>query len=115
MNTAIALDATGQHAAGHAKSRLRLLTYNIQAAVCSTRPHHYLTRSWKHVLQPPSSIDNLDRIAKLVAHYDVVALQEADAGSLRSYFTNQVEYLARSGHFPFRCNQTNRELGTFDQ
>jgi len=99
----------------NAKSRLRLLTYNIQAAVASTRPHHYLTRSWKHVLPHPSSFDNLDRIARLITHYDVVAIQEADAGSLRSYFTNQVEYLARRGHFPFWCHQTNRDLGKFAQ
>ncbi len=100
---------------GHAKSRLRLLTYNIQAAVASTRPHHYFTRSWKHVLPHPSSFDNLDRIARLASHYDVVAIQEADAGSLRSYFINQVEYLARRGHFPFWCHQTNRDLGKFAQ
>lgn len=99
----------------HAKSRLRLLTYNIQAAVASTRPHHYLTRSWKHVLPHASCFDNLDRIARLVSQYDVVAIQEADAGSLRSYFTNQVEYLARRGHFPFWCHQTNRDLGKFAQ
>lgn len=98
-----------------AKSSLRLLTYNIQAGVCSTRPHHYLTRSWKHVLPHTSSFDNLDRIARLITHYDIVAVQEADAGSLRSYFTNQVEYLARRGHFPFWCHQTNRDLGKFAQ
>ena len=97
------------------KSSLRLLSYNIQAGVASTRPHHYLTRSWKHVLPHPSSFDNLDRIARLTANYDVVAIQEADAGSMRSYFVNQVEYLARRGHFPFWCHQTNRDLGKFAQ
>src|SRR3569832_1325267 len=115
MNTAIALDDTGQRAAGHAKSRLRLLTYNIQAAVASTRPHHYLTRSWKHVLPHPSNFDNHDRIARLITHYDVVAIQEADAGSLRSYFTNQVENHTHRKHFPFWCHQTNRDLGKFAQ
>ena len=97
------------------KSSLRLLSYNIQAGVASTRPHHYLTRSWKHVLPHPSSFDNLDRIARLTANYDIVAIQEADAGSMRSYFVNQVEYLARRGHFPFWCHQTNRDLGKFAQ
>jgi endonuclease/exonuclease/phosphatase family metal-dependent hydrolase len=101
--------------AGNAKSSLRLLSYNIQAAIASTRPHHYLTHSWKHVLPHPSSFDNLDRIARLVTNYDLVAIQEADAGSLRSYFVNQVEYLAQRGHFPFWCHQTNRDLGKFAQ
>ena len=101
--------------AGHAKGSLRLLSYNIQAGIASTRPHHYLTRSWKHVLPHPSSFANLDRIARLTANYDVVAIQEADAGSMRSYFVNQVEYLAHRGHFPFWCHQTNRDLGKFAQ
>lgn len=101
--------------ANNVKSSLRLLSYNIQAAVASTRPHHYLTRSWKHVLPHPSSFDNLDRIARLAANYDLVAIQEADAGSMRSYFVNQVEYLARRGRFPFWCHQTNRDLGKFAQ
>ena len=97
------------------KSSLRLLSYNIQAGIASTRPHHYLTRSWKHLLPHPSSFDNLDRIARLASNYDLVAIQEADAGSIRSYFVNQVEYLARRGHFPFWCHQTNRDLGRFAQ
>ena len=100
---------------GNAKGSLRLLSYNIQAAIASSRPHHYLTRSWKHVLPHPSSFNNLDRIARLVANYDVVAIQEADAGSLRSYFINQVEYLAIRGDFPFWFHQTNRDLGKFAQ
>ncbi len=97
------------------KSHLRLLSYNIQAGVASVRPHHYFTQSWKHVLPHPSSFDNLDRIGRLASHYDIVAVQEADAGSLRSYFVNQVEYLARRGHFPFWYHQTNRDLGKFAQ
>ena len=97
------------------KSSLRLLSYNIQVGIASTRPHHYLTHSWKHVLPHPSSFDNLNRIARLASNYDLVAIQEADAGSMRSYFINQVEYLARHGHFPFWCHQTNRDLGRFAQ
>ncbi len=99
----------------NAKSRLRLLSYNIQVGVASTQPHHILTRSWKHVLPHPSSFDNLDRIARLVSNYDVVAIQEADSGSMRSYFINQVEYLAHRGRFPFWHHQINRDLGRFAQ
>jgi len=101
--------------AGPAKGSLRLLSYNIQVAVTSNRLHHYLTQSWRHVLPHPSSFDNLDRIARLISAYDLVAIQEADGGSMRSYFVNQVEYLARRGHFPFWCHQTNRDLGKFAQ
>lgn len=97
------------------RARLRLLSYNIQTAVAATRPHHYVTRGWKHLLPHSESFGNLDRIAHLVQDFDVVALQEVDAGSLRSSFVNQTEYLARQGRFPFWYYQTNRNLGKFAQ
>lgn len=97
------------------RTHLRLLSYNIQVGIASTRAHHYVTQGWKNVLPHPRSFENLDRIAHLVSDYDVVALQEADGGSMRSYFINQVEYLARRGRFPFWYNQTNRNLGKFAQ
>ena len=54
---------------------------------------------------------NLDRIAECLAGFDVVALQESDAGSLRTGYTNQTEYLARQSDFPYWLDQTNRRLG----
>jgi len=95
--------------------RLRLLTYNIQAGIATSRFHHYLTHSWKHVLPCPERRDNLDRIAQIVHHYDVVGLQEADAGSLRSGYINITEYLATNGGFPYWYDQTNRNFGVFAQ
>lgn len=100
---------------GAAKRHLRLLSYNIQVAVASTRLRHYVTQGWKHFLPHPRSLDNLDRIAEITRNYDIVALQEVDAGSLRSSFVNQVEYLADRGHFPFWYYQTNRNLGSLAQ
>lgn len=95
--------------------RLRLITYNIQVGIACQRYHHYLTHSWKHVLPHAESLENLDRIARLVNTFDVVALQEVDAGSFRSLFINQVEFLARRGGFPHWYYQTNRNLGKFAQ
>lgn len=95
--------------------RLRLLSYNIQAAVASVRPRHYFTQSWKHVLPHPKCLDNLDSIAHIIRDYDVVGLQEVDGGSFRSAFINQVEYLAEQGEFPFWYQQTNRNLGKLAQ
>ena len=94
-----------------AKTRLRLLSYNIQVAIASSRLRHYVTECWKHVLPHQQSFSNLDRISDLTNNYDIVALQEVDAGSIRSQFVNQVEYLARKGQFPFWHHQTNRNLG----
>ena len=104
-----------QSDAGDAKSRLRLLSYNIQVGIGSTRPHHYITQSWKHVLPHSKSFKNLDRIAKLLSSYDIVGLQETDAGSLRTGFINQTEYLADKSDFPFWYDQTNRKLGQIAQ
>jgi endonuclease/exonuclease/phosphatase family metal-dependent hydrolase len=47
-----------------------------------------------------------------VAEYDMVALQEADSGSLRSGFINQSRYLATHAGMPFWCHQSNRRVGT---
>ncbi|TPW18071.1 MAG: hypothetical protein FD130_409 [Halothiobacillaceae bacterium] len=101
--------------AASARTHLRLLSYNIQVAIASTRLRHYITQSWKHFLPHPQSFNNLDRIAEITHSYDMVALQEVDAGSLRSQFVNQVEYLAQKGNFPFWHSQTNRNFGKFAQ
>ena len=95
--------------------RLRLLTYNIQTGIATSRYRHYLTHSWKHVLPCAGRRDNLDRIAHLVRHYDIVGLQEADAGSLRSGYVNLTEYLAARAGFPYWYDQTNRNFGMFAQ
>ncbi|MDR2876519.1 MAG: endonuclease/exonuclease/phosphatase family protein [Chromatiales bacterium] len=99
----------------HTGQRLKLISYNIQVGITSTRYHHYLTQSWKHLLPHAQRMENLDRIARLVNEFDVVALQEADAGSFRSSFINQIEFLARRGEFPHWYSQTNRNLGKLAQ
>ncbi len=98
-----------------AKAKLRLLSYNIQAGIGSSRYHHYLTHSWRHVLPHARRLDNLDHIARVIGDFDVVAMQETDAGSLRSHFVNQAEYLARKAKFPFWYHQVNRNMGRLGQ
>ncbi len=95
--------------------RLRLLTYNIQTGIATNRYHQYLTHSWKHVLPCRARRGNLDRIASMVKDYDIVGLQEADAGSLRSGYVNLTEYLATRAGFPHWYDQTNRNFGMFAQ
>jgi len=92
---------------------LRLLSFNIQAGIHTSGYHHYLTRSWKHVLPYPQRLETLDRIAALAHDFDFVGVQESDGGSLRSGFINQTEYLALRGRFPYWYDQTNRNLGHF--
>ncbi|MDH3900897.1 MAG: endonuclease/exonuclease/phosphatase family protein [Gammaproteobacteria bacterium] len=110
--------ATTRHAAGtdmDMGQRIRLLSYNVQAGISTARYRHYVTHSWKHVLPHAQRFSNLDRIAHLIRDYDIIGLQEVDAGSLRSGYINLTQYLSeRSGH-SFWFDQTNRRLGRFAQ
>lgn len=94
---------------------LKLLSFNIQVGIETGAYHHYLTKSWQHLL--PSGHRNLalKRIAQIIEPFDVVALQEADGGSYRSGQINQVEYLAKLAHFPHWYQQLNRNLGSLAQ
>ena len=74
---------------------------NERVGINTQRYHHYLTRSWQHVLPHRNRFENLDRIATLLSNYDVVALQECDGGSLRSGHINQVQYLAEAAGIPY--------------
>ncbi|MEW6764418.1 MAG: endonuclease/exonuclease/phosphatase family protein [Pseudomonadota bacterium] len=103
------------HPALHTGQRLRLLSYNIQVGIASKAYREYLTSGWKHVLPSPERRRNLDRIAEVIGGYDIVGLQEVDAGSLRSEFINQAEYLAGRAELPFWKHQTNRDLGHLAQ
>ncbi|ATP42654.1 endonuclease [Pseudomonas putida] len=95
--------------------RLRLLSFNIQVGISTERYRHYLTRSWQHLLPHTGRAGNLQKIGKLLSDFDLVALQEADGGSLRSGYINQVEHLAQLGAFPYWYQQLNRNLGRFAQ
>ncbi|WP_447744284.1 endonuclease/exonuclease/phosphatase family protein [Pseudomonas nicosulfuronedens] len=95
--------------------RLRLLSFNIQVGISTERYRHYLTRGWQHLLPAAGRASNLQRIGELLHDYDVVALQEADGGSIRSGNINQVEHLAQLGAFPYWYQQLNRNLGRLAQ
>jgi len=93
------------------RQSLRLLSYNIEAGVASERYRDYLTRGWRYLVPHDGRWRRLQRIAKHLAAYDIVALQETDAGSFRTGFSNTTEYLARQAEFPFWFEQVNRRLG----
>ena len=95
--------------------RLSVLSYNIQAGIDTRTFRHYLTQSWKHVLPHRERMANLNRIAQLLSQHDLVGLQEVDAGSLRSGFIGQTEYLAHRAGFPYWHQQVNRNIGALAQ
>jgi len=92
-------------------AKIRLLSFNIQAGTSTARYHHYVTHSWRQVLPHTQRVANLDAIAEFATSFDMVALQEADSGSLRSGYINQTRYLANHAGMPFWCHQSNRRVG----
>ncbi|HET6604692.1 MAG TPA: endonuclease/exonuclease/phosphatase family protein [Xanthomonadaceae bacterium] len=90
---------------------LRLLSFNIQAGASTRRYREYFTRSYAHVLPTrKTTTGNLDQIAGVAGGFDIVGLQEADPGSLRSSFLNQTHYLAEKAGFDFWSHQPNRRV-----
>ena len=89
---------------------IRLLSYNLQVGINSSRYSDYITQSWRHLLPDLDKSDNVTRAANWLSKYDVVALQEVDAGSLRSLYINHIELLAKKGGFPHYHQQQNRNL-----
>lgn len=104
--------ALSQSAATHGKAanQLSLLSFNIQVGIQTGAYHHYLTKSWQHFWPHKARQQNLRRIADILKPFDIVALQEADGGSWRSNFINQVEHLAEHAQFPHWYQQTNRDI-----
>ncbi len=88
------------------------MSYNIQVGIECRRYRQYVTGAWRHFLPCEKRQGNLNRIADLVRGYDLVGIQEADGGSYRSGFVNQVEYLADRAGFPWWHHQVNRKIGT---
>lgn len=94
---------------------LKLLSFNIQVGIETGSYHHYLTKSWQHLLPLSKRKLALMRIAQTMSCFDLVAIQEADGGSFRSGFINQIEFLARKAGFPYWFQQLNRNLGPVAQ
>lgn len=93
--------------------RLKLLSFNIQVGLHTARYHHYLTRAWRHALPGRDRHAALDHIASLIRDHDFVAIQEADAGSLRTGFVDQMAYLADKAEFPHHGLAVTRNLKPF--
>ena len=91
---------------------LRVLSCNILAGASVKRYREYFTRSWGAVLPGKYKLGNLDALARSIAEFDVIGLQEADAGSIRSGFLNQTRYLAETSGLPYWSHQPNRRLSS---
>lgn len=90
---------------------LKLLSYNVQIGIPTQRYSHYFTKSWKHMLPFSGRQENLRKIASFISDFDIVGLLELDAGSIRSEFIHQPNYVAEQSGFPYVYTQTNRDMG----
>ena len=65
-----------------------MLSFNIQVGIETQCYRHYLTKGWRHLLPDTDRTRTLNSLSETMADFDVVALQECDAGSLRSGYLN---------------------------
>ncbi len=110
-----AMDRTEGLQTHSGRHHLRLLTFNLQVGIQTSSYHHYLTRSWQHLLPHPRRLDRLTVMSDVLRNFDLVGLQEVDGGSFRSSQVNQLEYLAKQAGFPHHYQQLNRNLGRVAQ
>jgi endonuclease/exonuclease/phosphatase family metal-dependent hydrolase len=96
-------------------STLRIISYNVQVGIHTRKRGDYILGGWKHLLPHTQRLTNLDKIAHFFSDYDLVGLQEVDAGSIRSGFINLIEYLAYRAELPNWYHQVNRNLGRIAQ
>ena len=94
---------------------LRLLSYNIQVGIDTRRYSDYITNSWRHLLPYNKRLETLHSISRVIRDYDMVALQEADGGSIRSAYINQVSLLAQYADYPYWHQQCTRNMGRIAQ
>lgn len=81
------------------RAPLSLLSYNIQVGLHTRDYRHMVSGAWRHLWPSRDQHGNLERIAEMLSEFDFVAIQEADAGSMRTRHRNQIEFLARRAGF----------------
>lgn len=89
---------------------LKVLTWNIQAAIGTTQFSHYFTRAHHQFLDAPVKRERLAEISRVLQDYDVCCIQEVDLGGRRSGFSCQVEQLAKLSGHAFIAKQENRTI-----
>lgn len=89
---------------------MKLLTWNIQAGIATSRYRDYLFRAHLQMFHAPSKTEALQNIAREIAPYDVVCLQEVDLGGRRAGHSSQVDEIARLSRHAHVAVQENRRV-----
>jgi len=89
---------------------VNLLTWNIQAGIGTGRYRDYLLHAHRQMIHTSAKTIALRNIARHVAPYEVVCLQEVDLGGRRAGYRSQAETIAlQSGH-SYVAVQHNRTI-----
>lgn len=91
-------------------SSLRIASWNMQAAMGCQRYLDYAFRAHENVWSFQKR-RRLEEASKELQKFDVVGLQECDAGSLRSGFLHQGVFLAGAGQFDHTAFHSSRKVG----
>jgi len=97
------------------EAAFKVISYNMQVAIGSHRLHHMLSHGLRYLFPHGQSLLNLRRIAELVADVDIVGLNEADAGSLRTGYLNQAEHISMLDAYVSCEQMITRDLGRVAQ
>ncbi|RME87310.1 MAG: hypothetical protein D6771_00680 [Zetaproteobacteria bacterium] len=92
---------------------ITVATVNLQAGVGTERAHQMLSRAWRFVLPHPDTPVVLAQAAAALAAADIVAVQEADAGSLRVAGRDLLHELGRLGSWTYSAAMTTRRWGAW--
>ncbi|WP_026941784.1 endonuclease/exonuclease/phosphatase family protein [Hellea balneolensis] len=94
---------------------LKVVTYNIQAAIGTRAYRQYITRINRQVFNSKAKLKTLKSIAAFASDFDVAALQEVDLGGRRSGFKCQVDHLLSLSDFKYMSMQENRIVGNISR
>ena len=91
---------------------MKLLTWNIQAGIGTRRYRDYFLRAHLQLVHATSKTEIIENIAREIAPYDIVCLQEVDLGGRRAGYRSQVEDIATlSGHRHVAVQENRRIPG----
>jgi len=94
---------------------LKLITYNIQAAIGTKAYSQYVTQARLQLFHSKSKMKTLQNISGMISDYDVACLQEVDLGGRRSGFKSQVDEILLASDHEFASVQENRTVGNISR
>ncbi|NNC37756.1 MAG: hypothetical protein EX271_11565 [Acidimicrobiales bacterium] len=89
-------------------SPLKIVTFNIQAAIGTLALSHYVTRAHRQLFDNNAKQSLLNDISDYISAYDIAFLQEVDLGGRRAGFLCQVDLLSSAAKFADYAVQENR-------